>query len=92
MSEKTSAAGWVVQLTIPGVPIIQAAGAKWRPAMNTAPTFQFFNVAIGSADKAVEAARKKAGATDEAVMGVVRQLSATEIDHIKLRSGDVQPA
>jgi hypothetical protein len=92
MSEKATAAGWVVQLTIPGLPIIPIEGAKWRPAMNSAPTFQFFNVAIGSADKAVEAARKKAGADEEAVMGVVRQLSATEIDFIKLRAGDVQPA
>lgn len=92
MSEKASAAGWVVQLTIPGLPIVPTEGAKWRPTMNSSPTFQFFNVAIGSADKAVEAARKKAGAAEDAAMRVVRELSATEIDFIKLRAGEVQPA
>ncbi len=92
MSETATAAGWVVQLTIPGLPRIPAEGAKWRPAETMAPTFQFFNVAIGSADKAVEAARKKAGASDEAVMRVVRALSASELDSIKLRTGEAKPA
>lgn len=92
MSEKTSAAGWVVQLTIPGVPKIPIEGSKWRPAVNTAPTFQFYNVAIGSADKAIEAARKKAGASEEAAMSAVRALSEAEISSIKLRAGDAKPA
>jgi hypothetical protein len=92
MSETATAAGWVVQLTIPGLPRIPAEGAKWRPAETMAPTFQFFNVAIGSADKAVEAARKKTGASDEAVMRVVRALSASELDSIKLRTGEAKPA
>jgi hypothetical protein len=92
MSDKASAAGWVVQMTIPGVPIIQAEGSPWRAAMSTAPTFQFFNVAIGSADKAVEAARKKAGASSDAAMRVVRELSAAEIASINLRAGEAQPA
>jgi hypothetical protein len=60
--------------------------------MLTAPTFQFFNVAIGSADKAVEAARKKAGASPEASLRVVRELSSAEIASINLRSGEVKPA
>lgn len=57
-----------------------------------APTFQFYNVAIGSADKAVEAARKKAGASEEAAMRVVRALSPSEVDSIKLRAGEAKPA
>jgi hypothetical protein len=92
MSENTAAAGWVVQLTIPGLPKVPAEGAKWRPAENAAPTFQFFNVAIGTAEKAVEAARKKAGASEEAALRVVRPLSTSEIESIKLRSGEAKPA
>ena len=92
MSEKSGAAGWVVQITIPGIPIVQAEGSPWRPAMTTAPTFKFFNVAIGSADKAVEAARKKANASEEAPMRVVRALSAAEIATIPLRDGETKPA
>jgi hypothetical protein len=92
MSETAAASGWVVQLTIPGVPRIQPEGAKWRPAELTSPTFQFFNVAIGSADKAVEAARKKAGASEEATLRVVRSLSSSEIDSIKLRAGEAKLA
>jgi hypothetical protein len=60
--------------------------------MSTSPTFQFYNVAIGSAAKAVEAARKKAGASEEAPMRAVRALSAAEIASIPLRAGEVQPA
>ena len=92
MIENKTAAGWVVQLTIPGVPRILPEGAKWRPAELTAPTFEFFNVAIGAADKAVEAARKKAGASEESELRVVRALSATEIESIKLRAGEAKPA
>jgi hypothetical protein len=43
--------------------------------MSTNPTFQFFNVAIGSADKAVETVRKSLGASAEAPLRVVRALS-----------------
>ena len=92
MSDTTSAAGWVVQVTIPGVPIVQAQGSRWRPATSTAPTFRFFNVAIGSAEKAVEAARKKAGASDEVAIRTVRSLSAAEIAAIPLRTGETQAA
>jgi hypothetical protein len=92
MIDTESAAGWVVQITIPGKPIIQAEGTPWRPATNSAPTFQFFNVAIGTADKAVEAARKKAGASEDVPMRTVRALSSSEIASIALRTGDVKPA
>jgi hypothetical protein len=92
MTEKTSPTGWVVQITIPGVPIIQAEGSKWRPAMSTAPTFEFFNVAISSADKAVEVVRKSVGASAEAPLRVVRALSTAEINSIPLRAGEAKPA
>ena len=92
MTDKASAAGWVVQLTIPGEPIVLAEGSRWRTPVSTAPTFQFFNVAISSADKAVEAARKKAGASDDAPMRVVRELSSAEIASINLRAGEAKPA
>jgi len=67
-------------------------GSPWRPAMNFLPSFQFFNVAIGSAAKAVEAARKRAGASEDAAMRVVRELSPPEIASIKLREGEAKPA
>lgn len=92
MTEKAAAAGWVVQVTIPGIPKVPIPGAPWRPATTTAPTFQFFNVAVGAADKAVETARKKAGASEETELRVVRPLSATEIASISLRSGEAKPA
>jgi hypothetical protein len=92
MTDKASAAGWVVQLTIPGEPIVLAEGSRWRTPVSTAPTFQFFNVAISSEDKAVEAARKKAGALPEAPMRVVRALSSAEIASIDLRAGEAKPA
>jgi hypothetical protein len=92
MSENTAAAGWVVQLTIPGLPRVQPEGAKWRPAETQAPTFKFFNVAIGAADKAIAATRKKAGASEDAEIRVVRALSAAELAAIKLHAGDAKPA
>jgi hypothetical protein len=88
MTDKASPAGWVVQITIPGT-----ATGIWRgSALEGAPSFQFFNVAVGAADKAIEVARKKAGASPEAPMRVVRQLSSAEIDSIGLRSGEAKAA
>ena len=92
MTDKTSPAGWVVQLTIPGEPIILVEGSRWRTPMSTAPTFHFFNVAIGSPEKALEAARKTAGASDEAPVRVVRALSSSEIASINLPAGEAKPA
>jgi hypothetical protein len=57
-----------------------------------APSFQFFNVAISSPEKAVEAARKLAGASAEAPMRVARKLSSPEIESIDLKSGEAKPA
>jgi hypothetical protein len=56
------------------------------------PAFSFYNVAIDSADKAIEAARKKSGVSAETLMSVVRPLSSAEIAHINLKSGEAKPA
>ena len=85
-------AGWVVQLTNPGVPRVQPEGAKWGPAELTSPTFQFYNVAIGDADLAVETVRKKTDVPAEASIRVVRSLSPAEIAAIPLRKGEAKPA
>ncbi|HKZ95447.1 MAG TPA: hypothetical protein VJ045_00545 [Hyphomicrobiaceae bacterium] len=78
MTDKSSPAGWVVQIS--------------TQTREDAPKFAFFNVAIGAADKAIEAARKRAGAADDARIAVVRQLSSAEIAAINLRTGEVKPA
>ena len=92
MTGKTLIAGWVVQLTNPGVPSVVPEGARWRPAELTPTTFEFFNVAISDAEKAVEAVRKKASVTPEASIRVVRSLSQPEIAAIPLRAGEAKPA
>ena len=85
-------AGWVVQLTNPGVPRVQPEGAKWRPAELTSPTFQFYNVAISDADLAVEMVRTKVDVPAEAIIRVVRSLSPAEIAAIPLRKGEAKLA
>ena len=85
-------AGWVVQLTNPGVPRVQPEGATWRRAELTSPTFQFYNVAINDADLAVETVRKKIDVPAEAIIRVVRSLSPAEIAAIPLRRGEAKPA
>jgi hypothetical protein len=68
-------------------------GSIWKGlALEGPPSFQFFNVAISSPEKAVEAARKLAGASAEASMRVARKLSSPEIESINLRSGEAKPA
>lgn len=60
--------------------------------MMGAPSFQYFNVAIADAKKAVEAARKHSGCDDDATIGAVRALSSAEIATIPLSSGQVKRA
>ena len=84
--DKTHAAGWVVQLTVPGT--LEAS----RPPVQKAPSFHFFNVAIGSVDEAVEAVRHKVRAAADAPIRVVRSLSIGELAAIGLRSGQIKPA
>jgi hypothetical protein len=85
-----SAAGWVVQLSISGT---TTEGSPWRGApLAGPPTFKFFNVAVPSAEKAIEVARKAAGESPEAAMTAIRKLSPSEIASIELRSGEAKPA
>jgi hypothetical protein len=88
--------GWVVQVTIPAVPKPPKEGdVRWIGAsLQAAPTFRFFNVAIASADKAVEATSKHLAKTDpaEREMRAVRGLSTAEIAALKLKPGDLAPA
>ena len=63
-----------------------------RTAAAKSPMFQFFNVAIGSADEAVVAVRHKVKAAESAPIRVVRALSVAELATIGLRSGQIKPA
>ena len=88
MNDETTAAGWVVQVTISG-----PAMGIWRGLIVEGPSsFQFFNVAIGSPNGAVEAVRQKAGVSKDAPIRVVRSLSVPELAAARLRSGQIRPA
>ena len=88
--------GWVVQVTIPTVPAAPKAGdVRWiGPTLAAAPTFRFYNVAIASPEKAVEATTKLLAKTDPAEheTRTVRGLSAGEIAALSLKPGEVAPA
>ena len=86
MTGKQLASGWVVQLTV------HPLKKDVAPGQLPAPTFQFFNVAIGAPDEAIAAARKKANASADAPMRIVRELSAQEIAALILRTGHVKLA
>jgi hypothetical protein len=94
MIDKSSLAGWVVQLVVPpSIALPRADSTKWvGAAMDGAPSFQYFNVAIVDNSDAVEATRKYCGASKDAVMTSVRALSALEAASISLLSGEVKPA
>ncbi len=97
MIDKSTPAGWVVQATIPSEPEARAADAPWRPSamLVSAPSFKYFNVAIATADKAIEATTKYMAKDAEAkagTMSVVRKLSAAEIAALSLKAGEVKPA
>jgi hypothetical protein len=90
MTEKKSDTGWVVQLAIPG---LATQGGQWRGTpLADAPTFKFFNVAVSVSEKAIEVARKLAGASEEAPMTAVRKLLSSEIEFLGLRTGEARPA
>ena len=89
MTSKISTSGWVIQVSLPGMP----TGSAQQPAGKSAsPSFQFFNVAISDAVQAVEAVRKKAGVPAQTSIRVVRSLSPPEIAAIPLRAGEAKPA
>ena len=93
MTDKASPAGWVVQATIP--PAVTPPSPQWiGPTVSSAPSFQYFNVAVADSDKAVEATTKhltkaNAGAGE---VRAVRALSSAEIAALGLKSGEVKPA
>ena len=96
MSEKTSPAGWVVQVTVPApVAPPRADGLRWIGAVAlSAPSFQYFNVAIAAPKTAMEATTKHLASTEVkgGEMSVVRALSAKEIAALHLKAGEVRPA
>jgi hypothetical protein len=72
-------------------------GAQWiDDKMPGAPSFEYFNVAIASPDKAVEATTKylaKGRVDAEDVHAItVRDLSPAEVAALRLKSGEVKPA
>lgn len=94
MSAQATPAGWVVQLTVPApITPARADGTPWiGAAVLGTPSFQYFNVAIADAKKAVEATRKHSGSDDDAVIAAVRALSSGEVASIPLTSGEVKRA
>ena len=97
MIDKASPAGWVVQVTIASSPPPSKEGAQWiGDKMPGAPSFEYFNVAIANADKAVEATTKylaKGKVDAEHVdASTVRGLSSAEVAALRLKAGEVKPA
>lgn len=98
MSNKPTPVGWVVQVTIPAPPAPpRADGTRWIGAVAlSAPSFQYYNVAIAAPGSAIEATTKhlaKAkGETKDGEMCVVRGLSSAEIAALSLKAGEVRPA
>ncbi len=77
-TDKAAAPGWVIQVTA-------TSGAE-------IPAFAFYNVAVGDADKAVDAVRKRVGAKEGDRVYAVRPLSASELEAANLKTGQLNPA
>jgi hypothetical protein len=97
MTDKALPAGWVVQVAVPTKPEARAADAPWRPSLMlvSAPSFEYFNVAIATPNEAMEAATKYLAKGAEARIGqmsVVRKLSSGEIAALRLKAGEIKPA
>jgi len=91
MTDKASPAGWVVQVTTPAP--IAPSSTQWIGAVVlSAPSFQYFNVAIADPNKAIEATSRHLAKTEHGETRVVRKLSAREIDALNLTAGEVKPA
>jgi hypothetical protein len=61
----------------------------------SAPSFEYFNVAIAAPDEAIEATTKYLanGTSAKAeTMSVVRKLSSGEIAALSLKAGEIKPA
>jgi hypothetical protein len=92
MTDKSSPAGWVVQVTTPGLPsLTPSAGGKLHDLLGP-PSFEYFNVAIGAPAKAVEAATKQLAEGRDREARTVRALSSEEIAVLSLKAGDVARA
>lgn len=92
MTEKTSPAGWVVQVTTPGVrSAVPSAGGRAYDLLGP-PSFEYFNVAISAPAKAVEAITKQVAEGRERETQTVRALSSEEVAVLKLKPGEVAPA
>jgi len=94
MTDKTSPAGWVVQVITPGETSLIATpgGRRNGPGLVGPPSFRYFNVAIAVADKAIEATTKQLAEDGDKETAAVRPLSPAEIATLKLKIGDVVPA
>lgn len=92
MTEKTSPAGWVVQVTTPGLPSLTASPSNLLSGLLGPPSFEYFNVAIVAPGKAVEATTKHLTAAKDREARVVRELSSAEIASLNLKAGEVVPA
>ncbi len=96
MTEKASPAGWVVQVTVtPPLDAPTMVGARWIGSpMPSAPSFQYFNVALAAPADAIAATAKHLSKSEvkEGEMSVVRRLSPSEIATLTLKAGAVKPA
>ncbi len=79
MSNKTAPAGWVIEIA---TPMPEGAPSK----------FSYFNVNEADAFAAIIAAKKKAGASDDAHMRAVRPLTSEEVQTLGLRQGQAKSA
>jgi hypothetical protein len=91
MTEKPSPAGWVVQVTTQGKASLTPTATGRLSAIRGAPSFQYFNVAIAAAAKAIEAVSRLADAEGKEAH-VVRGLSPKELAALGLQAGEIKPA
>ena len=83
MTEKASPAGWVVQVTVTSpLDAPTMVGARWIGSpVPSAPSFQYFNVALAAPSEALAATAKHLAKSEikDGELSVVRGLSSEEI-------------
>jgi len=96
MTDKALPAGWVVQVTVtPPLDTPAMVGARWIGSpMPSAPSFQYFNVALAAPADAIAATAKHLSKSEvkDGEMAVVRRLSSEEIASLTIKAGAVKPA
>lgn len=99
MTAKAPPSGWVVQVTVSAPLSSPGSDTRWIGRhIPDAPSFHYFNVALASPVKAVEATAaflakgKAASDTEDAPASAVRELSAAEVTALGLKSGEVKLA